>query len=346
MPTIQNFLIVLQDFRYSVFAGHSSRYHPMTIARSVLAPPGTEGCYHCVQRCVRRAFLCGEDKYSGRSFEHRKHWIGDRLRRLGDCFAIVIHAYAIMSNHLHLVIQIIPAIVAGWSDDEVATRWLRLFSSADVDEANIELKHRQLLANPIRLDVIRSRLGNLSWFMRCLAEPIARRANREDDCKGRFWEGRYRSQLLCDERAVLAAMSYVDLNPIRAGVCDRLDTSLHTSARERIEGSRTSPEMRAALLRPIIGAHPSATLGLSTADYLAILDWTGCLLAPGKRGKIVHRAPTILSRIDTPARWATRVRGYGSGWARAAGSAQDLMALAERLGQRWLKGVRLAIQLS
>jgi hypothetical protein len=317
----------------------------MTVARAQLVSPDTEGFYHCIQRCVRRAFLCGDDRYCGRSFEHRKTWIEDRLRHLGRCFAVAIHAYAVMSNHLHVVVQIDPSVAARWSDDELAARWIRLFPPREEAEEAIDLKRRHLLADPSRLNSVRSRLGSLSWFMRCLAEPIARRANREDECKGRFWEGRYKCQVLCDERALLAAMAYVDLNPIRAGITERLDASAHTSVRERVEASRATPEALTAPLRPIIGAL-QPTLSLSTADYLQILDWTGRALAPGKHGRIIGSAPAVLAAIETcPRRWATRVRSYGSGWARASGSAHDLMVLAERIGQCWLKGVRLALLL-
>lgn len=317
----------------------------MTRARSELAPPGSEGCYHCVQRCVRRAFLCGEDGYTGRSFAHRKAWIEERLRQLGECFAVAIHAYAIMSNHVHIVVQTCPDAASTWSDDDVAARWVHLFPPADGDGDAVRLKRQQLVDNRERLDVIRARLGNLSWFMRCLAEPIARRANREDQCKGRFWEGRYKCQILCDERALLAAMAYVDLNPIRAGITDQLAEAAHTGAHRRIEESRISPETLTAPLRPVIGMrHPG--LSLSTADYLSILDWTGRTLAPGKRGTIADHAPAIVSTLDSSAaRWTARVRGYGKGWFRVVGSAQDLMSIAERIGQRWLKGIRLALLL-
>lgn len=318
----------------------------MTTARANLVPPGSDGSYHCVQRCVRRAFLCGVDRYTGQSFEHRKAWVEERLHRLGECFAIAIHAYAIMSNHLHVVVQIDPTAASAWSDDEVAARWLGLFPPADPEANAVEFKRKCLLADPARLGVFRQRLGDLSWFMRCLAEPIARRANREDGCKGRFWEGRYKCQLLCDERALLAAMAYVDLNPVRAGLTERLDASTHTSVHQRIAASHATPESLAQSLRPVIGTLPFA-LSLSTADYLQILDWTGRVLAPGKRGIIAEQAPALLSTFDgTPDRWAMRVRGYGSGWARAAGSVQDLTAWAERLGQRWLKGIRFALQLA
>jgi hypothetical protein len=250
-----------------------------------------------------------------------------------------------MSNHLHLVIAIDPGHAAAWSDDEVAMRWVRLFPPREDSEGVVEHKRQRLLADPSRLSVLRRRLGSLSWLMRCLVEPIARRANREDGCKGRFWEGRYKCQALCDERAVLAAMAYVDLNPIRAGIAERLDASAHTSVVMRIEAAKADPTTLTRALGPIAG-HLRPNFDLSAGNYLQVLDWTGRVLAPGKRGRIAEDAPAVLSIIDRdPDRWTTRVAAFGSGWARAAGSAQDLIALAERLGQRWLKGLRLAVRL-
>jgi REP element-mobilizing transposase RayT len=294
---------------------------------------------------VRRAFLCGVDDYSGHSFEHRKAWVEARIHLVAECFAVCVHAYAVMSNHLHLVLRIDPGETSTWRDEDVVARWVRLFPPREDSHAAIEHKHLRLLADPDRLDLIRRRLGSLSWLMRCLAEPIARRANREDGCKGRFWEGRYKCQLLCNERSVLAAMAYVDLNPIRAGIADRLDTSGHTSALARTAAAKSDPTTLTRPLSPVAGdLRPN--FDLSAADYLQILDWTGRHLAPGKHGRVAQEAPAILSIIDRdPGCWTARVAAFGSGWARAAGSAQDLTALAERIGQRWLKGLRLAVRL-
>jgi REP element-mobilizing transposase RayT len=317
----------------------------MTRPRSHIAPPDLAGTYHCVQRCVRRAFLCGVDHDSGRSFEHRKDWVEARIHLVAECYAVSIHAYAVMSNHLHLVLRIDPTEVSAWRDEVVAARWVRLFPPREDTEAAIEHKCMRLLADPTRIDLIRKRLGSLSWLMRCLVEPIARRANREDGCKGRFWEGRYKCQALCDERSLLAAMAYVDLNPIRAGIADRLEACAHTSAVTRIAIAQSSPETFTRPMKPIAG-NLSPNLNLSTAEYLQLLDWTGRTLAPGKRGRIATNAPAVISIIDhDPTRWTTRVAAFGSGWSRAAGSTQDLIELAERLGQRWLKGLRLAATL-
>ena len=192
------------------------------------------------------------------------------------------------------------------------------------------------------MQVLRARLSDLSWLMRCLAEPIARRANREDACKGRFWEGRFKAQRLCDERALIAAMAYVDLNPIRAGIAQSLNASAHTSASARIMQVRADREALRRRLGPILGVQ-RPSLGIGTADYLQMIDWTGRQLAPGKRGRMAGEVPTCLKEIDPdPFRWTTRVRAIGSGYWRVVGSAQDLGAFAFRIGQRWLKGLRLA----
>lgn len=314
----------------------------MTQPRSQLAPLGENLILHCIQRCVRRAFLCGEDHYTGRSFEHRKTWIEERLRLLAQSFAISVHAYAVMSNHLHLVVELVPDAAAAWRDEEVAERWVRLFPPREDGDLAFSAKCLRLVADPERLRLLRARLADVSWLMRCLAEPIARRANREDGCKGRFWEGRFKSQLLCNEQALLAAMAYVDLNPVRAGIVARVEEAIHTSAVSRIAVARETPQTLALPLGPIMG-EPRPPLALSTADYLQLLDWTGRQLAPGKHGRICGDAPAILRGIDAdPDRWTTRVRGIGSGYWRVVGAAEDLMAAARRLGQRWMKGIELA----
>jgi hypothetical protein len=239
----------------------------MTRPRSLIAPPDTPGAFHCVQRCVRRAFLCGNDRYTGQCFEHRKAWIEARIQLVAECFAVAIDAYAVMSNHMHLVLRIDPHEATTWHDDEVAARWVRLFPPRKDSDHAIGRKCQRLLADPDRIHILRRRLGSLSWLMRCLVEPIARRANREDGCKGRFWEGRYKCQALCDDRAILAAMAYVDLNPIRAGMTDRLDTSAHTSVAKRIVEARSDPMVLTSRLRPAAGSLRPA-VDLTTADYL------------------------------------------------------------------------------
>jgi len=317
----------------------------MTKARALLIPPGSPGTYHCVQRCVRRANLCGMDRYSGQSFEHRKAWVVQRLHLLAECFAVAIHAYAVMSNHLHVVLQVDPAWQTTWTDAEIAERWVRLFPPRiDSDTARAG-KRDHLLQQPEYLALLRTRLADLSWFMKCLAEPIARAANAEDCCKGRFWEGRFKAQVLCDERALLAAMAYVDLNPIRAGIAKSLEASDHTSIQQRIIAADCNAPDQA--LRPLAGQTDRVPLGLSLRAYVGLVEWTGKQLRPGKRGALASNAPNALAKLEaSPDRWATRVKGIGSGYWQLVGEAEDLLEAARHLGQSWVKGIGLARSLA
>ncbi|WP_412842136.1 transposase, partial [Cognaticolwellia aestuarii] len=179
--------------------------------------------YHCMTRCVRRAFLCGEDKHSGQSFEHRRGWIEDKLHFLTTVFAIEMCAYAVMSNHYHVVVFVDEDKAKQWSMNEVLERWHRLHKGTLLTQQYL---NGDTLAEPLldmvntTADIYRQRLIDVSWFMREINEKIARQANQEDDCKGRFWEARFKSQALLDETALVACMAYVDLNPVRANIAD------------------------------------------------------------------------------------------------------------------------------
>ncbi|MEM9411509.1 MAG: hypothetical protein AAGA30_10370 [Planctomycetota bacterium] len=191
---------------------------------------------HVISRCVRRAFLCGHDPVSGVCFEHRRQWIQNRLEFLASVFAVDCLTFAVMSKHFHLVLRSRPDIVRSLSDEEIARRWLKLCpprlngkaaSPTDFDNAMIVNDAR-------RVAELRIRLSDVSWWMRMTTENIVRLANREDGCTGRFWEGRFKAQLLLDEAALLACTMYVDLNPVRAVMAESLESSEFTIAYARI----------------------------------------------------------------------------------------------------------------
>ena len=318
----------------------------MTTARAHLVAEYAPGFYHCVSRCVRRAFLCGTDRYTGQCFEHRKAWVEQRLLELAERFAVAIYAYAVMSNHLHVVLYVDPTAVQAWSGDEVARRWALLFPRKDETEAERDLRIAVLSADPERIEVLRSRLGSLSWFMRCLTEPIARWANAEDACKGRFWEGRFKSQALLDDAALLAAMAYVDLNPVRAGIAAELSECAHTSIVVRLRARTATPGNSHEGTRPVAGLQVDLRLPVSAVEYVQLVDWTGRQLRPDKRGVIAARAPPAVRRIATSSEaWTAHVRGIGSHYWRAVGATQALIDRAAALGQRWLKGTTFARKL-
>ena len=194
--------------------------------------------YHVTSRCVRRTFLCGVDQSTGQSYEHRRQWIEERIWVLSSIFAIDICAYAVMSNHHHIVLKICPEQAFTWSNEEVIERWTSLFKGPPL----IQKWQSGEALIPAELEVVsaciaryRKRLSRLGWFMKCLNEPIARQANSEDNCTGHFWESRYKSQALLTEEALLSCMAYVDLNPVRADIAATPETSDHTSIKQRIK---------------------------------------------------------------------------------------------------------------
>ncbi len=196
---------------------------------------------HALQRCVRRAFLAGRDDRTGIDYSFRREWIRRRMEALASVFGIDVLTYAIMSNHLHVILRNRPDVVATWADEEVALRWLKVFPGRRLDEQLAEPADsdvKRLVADAERMTVVRRRLSDISWFMRALSEPIARLANKQDECTGRFWEGRFKAQRIVDEAGLLACAMYVDLNPVRAALADSPDGAVYTSAYDRIQAER------------------------------------------------------------------------------------------------------------
>ena len=170
----------------------------MGYARKSLVSLSDTPYYHVVARCVRRAWLWGFDEYAGKDYSHRKDWVLERLAQLASIFTIDVCAYAVMSNHYHLVLYVDQLRAQELSEREIAERWTQLFGtplavsrymSGDASEAESDLARSMI-------SLWRSRLHDISWFMKCLNEHLARRANAEDRCTGKFWEGRFKSQTL------------------------------------------------------------------------------------------------------------------------------------------------------
>ncbi len=182
--------------------------------------------------------------------------------------------------------------------------------------------------------------------MRCLNEFIARKANKEDSCKGRFWEGRFKSQALLDEKALLTCMAYVDLNPIRAKLAPSVDESEYTSVFERIHGKSHHTELESDKegkdLVKFIGAEhqlQSSGINYSLIDYLELVDWTGRVMRKGKRGAIPPQTPALLGVLGLDNEtWFSLANDFGKTYHGAIGSLEELALFAEHTGKRWVSG--------
>jgi hypothetical protein len=255
---------------------------------------------------------------------------------------------------------------------EIARRWLRVFPGRRVLDGNwfepTEEQVQALAEDDEKIEVIRKQLANISSFMGALDEYIARRANREDGCDGRFWAGRFHCRELVSEGALLLCGIYVELNQIRAGEVLTPEDSRHCSVWYRIQarqpetpGVPSNPSPRDGWLAPLtlqpdhLGDVPSDTgrrasdkglLSLTLEEFLQLLDYSGRQLVPGKRGTIPADLAPILQRVGLdPDEFLDAVEKFMGQFPRLAGPVSALQSRAQEVGRRWLHGVRAAAKL-
>lgn len=258
-----------------------------------------------------------------------------------------------------------PDAAKNWDQDEVIERWRMLFSGGVLIERYLAGQcgtDAELDKVAETAEIWRRCLMDISWLMRCLNENIARQANKEDKCKGRFWEGRFKSQALLDERALLACMAYVDLNTIRAGSTDTPETSDFTSIQQRlrdyqqeIAATRTpsSPESNAIentqkspksvpLSTVAGGFNDRKGIPFDEKDYLELVDWTGRAVHPEKKGgSIPESLPSLLSRLGIASNhWIESITGYDKHFGDVVGHEAKMKESGQSRGVKWLRGVR------
>ena len=270
--------------------------------------------YHCTTRCVRQSFLCGVDRTTGIDYEHRRQWIVDRMHSLSEAFAIDLCAYAVMHNHIHVVLHIAKGRSDSWSMDEVILRWRKFYKCPSIIQRYLSLKDKsELQDDEVKevhkiASVYRQRLQCISWFMRMLNEYIARKANKEDKCTGYFWERRFRSQAILDERALAAVMAYVDLNPIRAGIAKTPITSDFTSIKYRLNAERVgkTPKYIALFKDHTEKNTHRHTLPFTMREYVKLLDQTRQVstkptlsTTPENNYVVIHSVKTSLNAWQT-----------------------------------------------
>jgi REP element-mobilizing transposase RayT len=313
--------------------------------------------------------LLGDKLTNGPDYDQRKDWLLEMLTFLATIFSIDILKYAIMDNHLHLILRNRPDLVQRWSKAKVLRRAMKLFAETFrrrgwYVEPDQPLP-KQLLENETLIEVMRDRLSDISWLMKVLQERIARRANQQDGVTGHFWAGRYKSERLLDDAAVLACSMYIDLNWIRAKKADLPEKSRFTSAYDRIRGllarrrKRKGEGIKAdGFLAPlnVSGDYPREDLAekdLRASDkgifemtleiYLNLLDIVGRMLRTGKRGAIPDHLASILERLGIRTEYfADCVETYDRWARRMVGAENKLRQAAEKIKQKWLQGVSKA----
>ena len=258
-------------------------------ARKEIVRDGEIATYHCWSRCVQRAWLCGDDPYSGQNYDHRRVWIKSLLEYQACIFAVDIGNYSILSNHQHIICRTRPDIVEGWSDEEVAWRWKMAWPRWEdgrwMREPTDE-EIQELLARPQHMQAVRRNLSSLSWFMARSKEPIARMANAEAKTKGHFYESRYGSRELVDDGGILCCSIYVDLNQLKAGMSTSLAESDNSAIQDRIhawlqrEAEKSVKKFHKQKDSPDDQLEPGQVQQLLADCHLSPIDQRGPLMLP------------------------------------------------------------------
>jgi hypothetical protein len=297
-------------------------------------------------------------------------------RQLASLFAIEVGFHAEMANHIHLVLRTRPDVAETWSDEEVVRRWLTITKLAKSRDGSVTEPARFRMAIelnlPGRVKRLRQRLSNPSWLMGILCEYVARRCNREDGCRGVFWEDRYGCEALLDEAAILVCGIYVDLNQIRAGEAVTPEESTHTSAYDRIRARQLQlaeatdsaqdtgrrqrlpdewlcrltiderePSNSEAMIQSATGRRASdkGLLSIDLDDYLRLLDASGRIAREGQGAIPADLAP-IVERIGIRSgMWSDLIHRYDQMFGKFVGNSRQLVERARQSGRRWCRGI-------
>ena len=302
----------------------------MTVARSELVDVAVTPWYHVISKTVRGAFLLREGAHD------RKQWIEDRLGFLAGVFSIDVAGFAVLDNHMHVLVRLAPERTQDWTGEDVVRRWARLFPPRAADRQPVKVTDEWVARKAADEKFVlkaRARLADLGWFMKCLKEPLARLANKADSQTGAFWQSRYKSIAILDEEALLATCAYIDLNPVAAGIASLPEESEHTSVKVRVDHCREQdrmPDLQASRagsvdgVKVVVGLEDDLWLcpiedarrtgdragmleSFGLGSYLQLLDYTSRLVRRGK-ARISPGVQSMLDRLGTSKEvWASTV---------------------------------------
>ena len=325
----------------------------MAVKRSAQIDLSLTTKFHCCTRAVRKAFILDDKTKKDPEKIDRRKWIEDRILFLTTVFSIDVCAYAVMSNHYHVILDVHKSKSDAWTPLEVITRWHKIYKGTELSRSYVKGKNLTEIESEIVLEFAencRKKLHDISWFMRNINEPLARIANKEDDCKGRFWESRFKSQALLDEQALLTCMAYVDLNPIRANMSTTIQKSECTSIKKRYEKAKQASNLNHTNEQPkhlskLTGNYSknkNNDISIKVSSYIELVEWTGKQLREGK-ASINKNTPSVLSKLNIdPEEFLYSAKHYGSQFHAMVGSIKSIFNAIEHYEINKTAGMKTA----
>lgn len=320
------------------------------IPREDLVSETQSGVYLCSMHTLPGGTkkLGGTDK-SGRSFDHRRKWIIEQLEVQAELMAIDVLGFSVLPRTLTLLLRTRPDVAKGWSDAEVARRYQAgLYAKVPFGEKRQTAPAEEvseLLANRVEMRRARSRLSSLTWFVGQLSESTARNCNREDQTRGRFWEGRYHCLPLLDVQATASAIGHVDLEPLIAGEATTLPGCKFSSARLR------NPTGKSGFLAPVtLGSSKQKDLpnllAVSDGELTKVLEWSSRQSKRLNGSSLTDEITAIFEKLKIrPAAWLVLVREFRDLFHRAAGTEESLDKIRKKRGLQHLHGLAASREL-
>jgi REP element-mobilizing transposase RayT len=330
----------------------------MTYPRSRTISKTEDGRYHVISKTVRGAYLLTSNDV----YDYRKMWILDKMIFLANIFYVGTISYALMDNHMHIVLETKYQIADKAPDEDIAFRWLYLHPMRKIKEGESPAPTRkeinEFISDKKRVKIHREKLRDISCYMQELNQSIARRANKEDNVSGRFWQGRFKCINLAQPGSLLKCVMYVELNPVRAKMVDSPELSEFTScykrakaeqAREKLENKPNNKKLQEeakldSWLSPIFNTKKKrGILEMTFKEYLELLDWTGRQIADGKRGAIPTHLKPILERLKLKSDdWIDSFKSFRKDFHTVAASEEKMREIAEKVDVCWFHGISAA----
>ena len=174
--------------------------------------------YHCVSRVVNRDFVLGDAE---------KDKMIEFMRTYELLYGLRVISYCIMSNHFHILVEVPqrPDDDALPSDIGLVAKVRASLGEKIANNLESELSRHRDQGNITAAEALRerwfTRMWNVSTFMKVLKQRFSQWFNGKYARRGTLWEDRFRSVLVEGVGQALRAMAaYIDLNPVRAGICD------------------------------------------------------------------------------------------------------------------------------